>query len=173
MNIKNIIICALAACSLYFAFSAKLKQKQLEAALSQNTVLADGIKRQFILERNKIIYKYRTSCGEAEVKTYFIPVEGRAEINETRQDEAEISITKTGFTFKPFAAAAYGTGASFALGARLFYFNRYGLGAAVNNEGLPLLSADRRLDDILPFQNTSLIFLGGYKKAYLGLALYL
>jgi hypothetical protein len=173
VNIKNIIICALAAASLYFAFSAKIKQKHLDAALAQNTVLAEGVKRQFIIERNKIIYKYRTSCGAAEVKTYFIPVEGRAEIQETPQDSAEVSIKNKGFTFKPFAAATYGSGPSFALGARLFYFNRYGLGAAVNNEGLPLLSADRRLDDILPLENTSLIFLGGYKKAYLGVAVYL
>ncbi len=173
MNIKNIFICALAAAALYFAFSAKIKQQRLDAALAQNTVLAEGVKRQFIIERNKIIYKYRTACGAAETKTYFLPAEGRVEIKETPQDKAEINVKNKGFTFKPFAAAAYGGGASFALGARLFYYNRYGLGAAVNNEGLPLISADRRVDDILPLENTSLIFLGGYKKAYLGVAVYL
>lgn len=174
MNIKNIIICALGSAALYFAFNAQVKQKRLDAALAQNTVLAEGVKRQFIVERNRIIYKYRNSCGEAAARTYFFPAEGRAEIKETEHDEAEIGVSKTGFTFKPFAAAAYdGKDASFALGARLFYLNRYGIGAAVNNNGSPLLAADRRIDDILPFENTSLIFLGGYKKAYLGLAVYL
>lgn len=173
MNIKNILIILLAAAALYFAVSAKIKQKRLDAALAQNTVLSDGIKRRFVIERNKIIYKYRTSCGAAEVKTYFVPPEGRAEVKQTIPDVVDVYVQNKGFTFKPFAAAAYGTGATFAIGARLAYFNRYGIGAAINNEGLPLIAADRRTDDFLPFDNTSLIFLGGYKKAYLGVAFYL
>lgn len=106
-------IILLSALSLYFALSAKVKQKRLDAALSQNTVLAEGVKRSYIIEKNKIVYKYRTTCASAETKTYFIPVEGRAEIQETLHDKAEVNIENKGFTFKPFAAAAYGSGATF------------------------------------------------------------
>lgn len=56
----------------------------------------------------------------------------------------------------------------FTLGARLAYFERYGFSAAINNEGAPLLTADRRLDDVLPLDNASLILLGGYKKGLFG-----
>lgn len=181
MNIKNILIYILGGCALFFAFTTKLKDRQIEVLNNQNAVLQDGLKRQIIFRRNRIIYKYRPAAGQklpaqketkTEVKTYFVPVEGFGEITENAQDIAVIKIKNYGFTFKPFIGVAAGDKITPVGGARLFFYNRWGLGGGFTYDG-PALALDRRMDDVLPFDNISLMLLGGYKQVYFGAAVYL
>ena len=170
MKLKNILLPVLAFISLCLAFMLKAQQNRLDALCAQNKTLQEGINRQIVFERRKIIYKNRSPAKNI---VYYIPAEGSAEITEKDGGVVEFKVEDKGFTFKPFIGFGAGTGGAepFA-GARLFYWGRYGLGAAVTPDGF-FAAADRKIDDILPFENTSLIVLGGYKKAYLGLAVYL
>lgn len=173
MRLNNILLAALACCILYLAFMLKIKQREIDALNTQNQTLAADIKRQIVIERRHIIYKNNT-CAKTETKTYFIPVEGRAVLTQNLKDELSVKITDKGFTFKPFIGLALAQDGAFEpfAGARVLYYKRYGLGGAITYGG-PVIAADRRLDDILPFENTALTLLGGYKKIYIGFAVYL
>ncbi|MDR0952726.1 MAG: hypothetical protein LBM71_00840 [Elusimicrobiota bacterium] len=189
MKIKNILIIFLSILCLYFFLSAKIKDKQNNKIISQNTTLPGDTKRSFTVENRKVIYKYRkqnatvnnsAATGKKEeeniaLETYYFAPEGEVEISQKQDDSFEINVKNKGFTFKPFAGGFFNSKKVFdyGLGARVIYYNRFGLGFLLSVEAGAALALDRRLDDVLPFENTSFMIYGSGRSFGLGLAVYL
>lgn len=174
MNPKNILIIVLITLCGYFCFKVKLKDKQIYNLAIENQTLAADIKRQVDFKGRTIIYKYR-SGEKVKREDYYLPPEGSVKILQDKKDELKIDIKNKGFIFKPFVSAFVNSNGAFdaALGARLLYWDRYGLGAAYAKEAGPIIVLDRRIDDILPIlSNCSVMFYGGRKHFGLGAAVY-
>lgn len=171
---KNTIICILIALCLYFIGGLKLKDRRISALEAQTATLEADLKKHIIIKGRKIIYKKRE--GENVIlQQKYLPVEGSADVKQDLQGSLTLSVKNKGFTFSPFAAALVDTSGAInaAAGARLVFYNTYGLGAAyAQNKGLGLV-LDRRLDDILPLtQNTSALIFIGRRYCAAGIAVY-
>lgn len=163
---KNILIIFLACLCLFLWLGKKRAAVQIEP-------LEDGIQKQIILEDRVLIQKTRVD-GSTRTETAYIPPEGGLNIRQQDDGELKLDIKDKGFTLRPFAGAFITPqGPDIALGIRLIYWQRYGLGAAWALQTGPTLALDRRLDDILPLRNTSLMLLVGRSTAGLALAVYL
>ncbi len=124
-------------------------------------------------EESQTTKAQNADLGTVTTQSYFLPEEGRAEILQTEQDDVKINLTDKGFTLRPFGGALYAKGGGdFFVGARIFYFKRFGAGAAFAFKNGPAAAADRRLDDILPLKNVSLVLLAGKDFIAVGAAVY-
>ncbi len=139
---------------------------------AKNTSEADN-STPAVQETQEIKEAQNAQTDTVIVKSYFLPAEGRAEILQTQQDEVKINLTDKGFTLRPFGGALYTKGGGdFFIGVRAFYFKRFGAGAAFAFKNGPAAAADRRLDDVLPLKNVSLVLLAGKDFIAAGAAVY-
>lgn len=159
---KNIIIYILGAVCVYLAFNGYLKDNAINSLTAQNTTLAADLKTQITFTpKRQIIYKTRTVAGEVKTIIKYVPQEGSAEITQsTDGNNTELRVNALGWTFRPALVGLIGKEPQIGLGARLFYWNRYGAGAGLgfSRENIsPFIFADRRIDDFIPFfYNSSL-----------------
>lgn len=114
------------------------------------------------------VYKNKVVVGDT---VYTKPAEGSASIS----PNGELAITRLGFVLIPFAGVAYADRNIEPIGGiRFFYFDRFGLAIAGNNERL-LLGADMRL----PYISNVGLSAGVYSKdwkidyPYFGASFYL
>lgn len=114
------------------------------------------------------VYKNKVVVGTS---TYSKPVEGTASLSPT----GELAITRLGLCLVPFAGVVYADKNIEPVGGiRFFYFDRFGLAIAGNNERL-LLGADMRL----PYISNVGLSAGVYSKdwkidyPYFGASFYL
>jgi hypothetical protein len=172
---KNILLTLLAALCVYFAFNLTLKNRQIISLKAQSATLEEDIKRQISFTGRQITHRYRRQ-DKVLAQTHYLPPEGAARIKQDNAGAITLYIKNKGLTFKPFAGVfvnAQGAAGGLA-GARLFYYNRLGLGAAWAQKDGPALYLDRRLDDLLPFtQNTALFFFTAKNARGIGLSVYI
>lgn len=160
--IKNIFIYILLAACALFSFNNYLKERAINSLTERNTTLAADLKAQITFApKGKIIYKTRTVQGEVKTVIKYLPPEGSAEITQSTDGEnTELRVNALGWTFRPALVGLIGKEPQIGLGARLFYWNRYGAGAGLgfSRENIsPFIFADRRIDDLIPFlYNSSL-----------------
>lgn len=184
---KNLLLFALALLSLFLFVSLNCERKALKRASDANNVLEADLKRTLTLKNRILTYKARlpektessaradSSVEAAESKSFYIPPEGSFTYREFMDGEDKLDVKNYGFVLRFYAGGVYSPSAGFSplTGARLFYFGRWGAGAAYSLKNGFLISAERRLDDILPFKNTAL-FLGINKNtAALGTVVFL
>ena len=170
--IKNILIYILLAACALFAFNNYLKERAINSLTAQNTTLEKDLKAQITFApKGKIIYKTRTIQGEVKTVIKYLPPEGNVTISQpTDGGNVEMRVNALGLTFRPALLGLLGKEAQIGLGARLFYWNRYGagLGLGFSRENItPLIFCDRRIDDLVPFIHNSALGLGlGYDDGF-------
>ncbi len=184
---KNVLLFALTVLSLFLFVSLNSERKALQRAYAKNDVLSADLKRTLTLKNRVLTYKSRlpgetkpqTQAGSseesAESKSHYIPPEGTFTYREFTDGEAKLEVKNYGFVLRFYAGGVYSPRAGFSplAGARLFYFGRWGAGAAYSLKNGFLISAERRLDDVLPFKNTALFFGINKNTAALGTVVFL
>ena len=99
--------------------------------------------------------------------------EGSVNVVQPASGPATVRVKHAGFTFRPAAQGLAGKDLKIALGARLMYFNRYGVGIGIAHDMEPYLFADRRIDDFVGiFKNTTVGVYGGPRSAGIMLGVY-
>lgn len=184
---KTFLLFALTLLSLFLFVSLNSERKALQRAVAENEVLSADLKSSLTLKNRVLTYKSRireqsaaadaplSSCETAEKNVYYIPPEGSFTYREFTRGGSKLDVKNYGFTLRFYAGGVYSPrgGVSPLAGARLFYFGRWGAGAAYSLKNGFLISAERRLDDILPFKNTALFFGINKNTAALGAVVFL
>lgn len=184
---KKFLLFALILLSLFLFVSLNLNQKALQKVSAEKDVLPSDLKRTLTLKDNVLTFKSRISlrgkqAGSSPLskeilksESHYIPPEGSFGYFEFADGKDKLSIKNYGFVLRFYAGGIYAPRGGFSPlgGVRLFYFGRWGAGAAYSLKNGFLLSAERRLDDILPLKNTA-VFLGVNKNtAALGAVVFL
>jgi hypothetical protein len=105
---------------------------------------------------------------KVKTENRYLPPEGKAEINTDLNGNTTISIKSRGLCFEPCVSAVTAQeGIKIGIGARLAYWNRYGLSIGVNypldnnnsnnNIPKPHVAIDRRISDIVPFMRNTTV----------------
>jgi len=166
MMIKNyVIVFLLTGIVFVFLFmSFKRYQDQTEqngAITGINDMLQEKLKMSATITKEKIIYQYKNAEQKVITKIKYLPIEGSAELTIDNNDNVDVVVKNKGFCVKPLISLFYDNKLQFGAGIRFFYWNRWGLGTGVSQEFKPYLNVDRRMNDILPFDNVSLGICGG------------
>jgi len=159
-SLKNILIVLLVVSTAFFSIQLNKEKNKTNDLLLEKELIEKELKNiiQFKDNEVKVVYRYKDKIV-TEIK--YLPPEGKLKITIDKNDNQDVNITNKGWTFGPNVGVSYSNKMSFMLGARVFYWNRYGGGLGLNNNGLSLY-IDRRIDDVFKFlPNTSMgIFLG-------------
>jgi hypothetical protein len=167
-KIKNIIIIFLiTTVGIYNILLNNAKDKVEDITLEKEIIEKN---LQNIIKVKNTEVKVVTRDGDkVTTRIEYLPPEGQIKISTDLDNKQHIELIDRGWTFRPNIGISYSDKMSFMLGARLFYWNRYGGGVAINSTGLSLY-VDRRIDDFFNFlPNSSIgVFIG---KQELGIKL--
>ena len=168
--LNRVMLYILGAICLYLFASGFLKDKAIDSLTIQNNTLQSDLRAQITFQpKGKIVYKTRTLAGEVKTIIKYLPQEGSATVSQNADTgEIDLKVKNYGFTLRPLIAGmADNEGLSGGLGARVFFYNRYGAGGIIAisdkaSEIKPKIFIDRRIDDLVPFlYNTSVGLQGG------------
>lgn len=153
--------------------------KQNTLLIDKTATLEENLKNKTVIYKDKIIYKERVdtvSGTEVKQETVYIPVDGKIEIltpaeqeklnlnildkvfnHIIKQEDGSVILVKNkGFTLAPEVAALYSDKLELGLQVKVFYWDRYNLGAGITNNYVLYGYASRNISDILNFtKNTS------------------
>ena len=139
----------------YLGFCNYLNNKKIDKLTIENSQLSEDLKMKTVVYKDKVIYQVRENEKTKTVIKY-LPPESSATITTDNQDQTTLNIKTKGFCLFPAVNSIASNTFHFGLGARLFFFDRYGLGVGISNELKPYLYIDRRISDFIPFcQNTA------------------
>jgi hypothetical protein len=157
-RLKTIAIIALAITAIILNFRLIKKEKEVEKLGMEKGELAENVKSQVIIEKDRIVYRERTEIGEVKGKRIDVCSEWRTEIITDLKGKATIKIKKKGYSLSPCVLGIVMIeGLKVGVGARVCYFGKYGLGVGLKIDLRPYVCIDRRISDIVPFmRNTSL-----------------
>ena len=157
-----LLVCA----GLFFYFSSGKREGNI-----QSGYLAPGVKRSLVLNNREVTHSVRIDEGEdssesVKSESFYVPPEGSFTYIEKQDGLYDIDIEDYGFTFGLYIGIACGAEAecSAAAAARLFYYKRWGIGAGYLFDAGPVITLERRVDDLLKMDN-ALLFLGFNKNA--------
>lgn len=184
---KNFLLLALTLLSLFLFVSLNSERKALQRGVTEKELLSADLKSSLTFKNRVLTYKSRiceqsaaadkplSSSEAAERKVYYIPPEGSFTYREFTRGGSKLDVKNYGFSVRFYTGGVYSPRSGFSpmAGARLFYFGRWGAGAACSLKNGLLISAERRLDDILPFKNTALFFGINKNTAALGAVVFL
>lgn len=166
----------------FLLFRVIYLNKQNTVLIDKNATLEENLKNKTIIYKDKIIYKERikgndVSGTEIQQTTVYVPVDGKIEIltpeegnklnlntldklfnHIIKQEDGTIIMVKTkGFTLAPEVAALYSDRLELGLQLKVFYWDRYNLGAGITNNSVLYGFASRNISDIFNFtRNTSI-----------------
>jgi len=178
--VNRITIYCLAALAVYLGFQLFLAK---QPAYTEGAALPDNIKHETVIKNNKVIITKRVPPavpgGEEKIvrETKFLPPEGSVNISTDLGGNTTVSLKNKGATFTPGAFFLAGRDMSAGRGARLFYWDRFGLGAGAavnlveNHQISPFAFADMRLTDI-GFNNAAVGIFAKPKTVGIVLAVY-
>lgn len=153
--------------------------KQNTILIDKTATLEENLKNKTVIYKDKIIYKERVdtvSGTEVKQETVYIPIDGKVEILTPaeqeklnlnildkafnhiikQEDGSVILIKNKGFTLAPEVAALYSDKLELGLQIKVFYWDRYNLGAGITNNSVLYGYASRNISDILNFtKNTA------------------
>jgi hypothetical protein len=183
-RIKTILIIVLVAVAAVLNWLLAARQKEVDKLLSEKGVLADNVKSQVIIEKDRIVYKERikgstrginkgnskkegTKGSDGSVlktSVRYLPPEAKAEICVYLEGNTSLKIKNKGFCLCPAISCTLNNkGLKGGIEARLVYWGRYGLGVGVNinrnRDSIvkPFLVLDRRISDIVQFMRNTTI----------------
>lgn len=152
---NRIIYVILAFAILYFAVSNKINQNKIDKLMIENATLSEDLKNKTTIYKDKIVFQTRYK-DKVITKIEYLPPESHTTITTDNNDQTELHIQQKGFCLFPAINGIASSTLQIGFGARLFYYDRYGLGAGISSEFKPYLYIDRRISDFIPFfQNTS------------------
>jgi hypothetical protein len=156
---KNLVIILLLGCLVIFQFITHQKDAALQKLQSENLQLNEKIKSIIQIQGNqvKIVYKEGKPGKNTETIKYvnvYIPHESpHTTITTDTDGHVTVDTQKYGTGFWPFIGLGYSNKLKPMLGARLAYYERWGVGLSTGFDGLALFS-DVRTDWDL-FKNSS------------------
>jgi hypothetical protein len=183
-RIKTILIIVLVGIVAILNWLFAARQKEVDKLLSEKGVLADNVKSQAIIEKDRIVYKERIKGRSREINkgnskkegsrgsdgsvlktsVRYLPPEAKAEICVYLEGNTSLKIKNKGFCLCPAISCILNNkGLRAGIEARLVYWGRYGLGVGVNinrnRDSIvkPFLVLDRRISDIVPFMRNTTI----------------
>lgn len=139
-----VIAILLVVCGMFY-FQIRSKDKQIDKLNVENFTLNEKLQAQVKITNGKvqIVYKdkekirYQDKIVEKiiEKKVYLPPENKDTIITVDRDGKVDIIYDRYGFTFTPFVGLSYSGKFAPELGARFFYFDRWGTGlsASVHN----------------------------------------
>jgi hypothetical protein len=152
-RIKTILIIVLVGIVTILNWLLAARQKEVDKLLSEKGVLADNLKSQAIIEKDKVIYRERINRSSREinkgnskkegtegsagsdVKTSvrYLPPEAKAEICVDLKGNTSLKVKNKGFCLCPAISCTLNNkGLRAGIEARLTYWGRYGLGVGIN-----------------------------------------
>ena len=158
-KIKNYLIIILLCALAVFQITARNKDSQIQKLQVQNLQLNDKLKSVVQIHGNQvqIVYKEGKPGKNTEIikyiNTYIPPESNNTTISTDDNGKVTIDYSKYGAGFYPFIGLGYSDSLRPLVGARLLYWNRYGLGISTGFTGLNVF-ADVRTDWEL-FKNSS------------------
>lgn len=153
--INKIIYVVLIFGVLYFAVNNKINQNKIDKLTIENATLSEDLKNKTTIYKDKIVFQTRYK-DKVITKIEYLPPESHTIITTDNQDQTTLDIQQKGFCLFPAINGIASNTFQFGFGARLFFWDRYGLGVGISNELKPYLYIDRRISDFIPFcQNTA------------------
>lgn len=154
-----------------FVQSKIYEKRVIKNSITQGTLAPDE-KESITMDGNKQTHKTKDETGKKViVEQTYIPPESTHEVVIKNDGKIEVRYDKYGITAKPFITALFSENITGGVGARFLYYDRYGLGVALDNEITPYLVIDRRIDDII-FDNLAVSFNISIKKFAIGISVY-
>jgi hypothetical protein len=145
-------------------FSIKSKDNQINQQVIENFKLNEKLQSMATVTGNKIQIVYRDKDVIHYVNTYIPPEGNHTTITTDNNGQVNIKYDKYGVGLFPFLGVGY-TGEIVPLvGARLVYFDRYGIGLSASDKSLNMFM-DIRTDWSL-FQNSSFGIFYNTKKDF-------
>lgn len=139
----------------YLGFCNYLNTKKIDKLTIENSKLADDLKMKTVIYKDKIVFQTRYK-DKVITKIEYLPPESHTTITTDNQDQTTLNIQQKGFCLFPAINGIASSTLQIGFGARLFFWDRYGLGVGISNELKPYLYIDRRISDFIPFmQNTA------------------
>jgi len=139
----------------YFAINNFILTRENDKYKKEIVILKENEKQKTVIYRDKIIHQVKYQ-DKIITKIEYLPPESHTTITTNNQDQTTLDIQKKGFCLFPAINGIASNTFQFGFGARLFYYDRYGLGVGISNELKPYLYIDRRISDFIPFcQNTA------------------
>jgi len=149
------------------------KARKIDRLTETAATLPDNQQAAVKVADNKVITTVRKQDGTVSARVQYVPPEGSVNVVQPASGPATVRVKHAGFTFRPAAQGLAGKDLKIALGARLMYFNRYGVGIGIAHDMEPYLFADRRIDDFVGiFKNTTVGVYGGPRSAGIMLGVY-
>ena len=109
-------------------FSIKSKDNQINQQAIENFKLNEKLQSMVTINGNKIQIVYRDRDVIHYVNTYIPPEGNHTTITTDTNGQVSLKYDKYGFGFYPFLGVGYNGEVVPLVGARLVYFDRYGLG---------------------------------------------
>ena len=139
----------------YLGFCNYLNTTKIDKLTIENSKLAEDLKMKTVIYKDKIVFQTRYK-DKVITKIEYLPPESHTIITTDNQDQTTLNIQTKGFCLFPAINSIASNTFQFGFGARLFFWDRYGLGVGISNELKPYLYIDRRISDFIPFcQNTA------------------
>lgn len=114
-------------------FQNYLLRRNIKLTVEQSGVLPAGVQQQVVIKQDKVTIKEKQTnsvTGESQVNTQvlYVPPEGQVTITTTDEGKTSVKLTNKGFTFTPGLTFVPSKDMNVGVGARLFYWNRFGAG---------------------------------------------
>jgi len=107
-------------------FALKQKDAEIEKLTQENFTLNESLKSSIKIDNNKVKILYRNKEKIVYKNIYIPPENQNTTITTDKDDKINIIYKKYGTTFMPFIGITYNNKFKSEIGARLFYFNRFG-----------------------------------------------
>ena len=135
---------------LYFAINNFILTRENDKYKKDIVILQENEKQKTVIYRDKIIHQVRYQ-DKIITKIEYLPPESHTTITTDNQDQTTLNIQTKGFCLFPAINGIASNTSQIGFGARLFFWDRYGLGVGISNELKPYLYIDRRISDFIPF----------------------
>ena len=159
-QIKNILIIGLLIVASFFGHKSRGFEQQYSAAILEKEMLEKNLKNIVMIKNNQITLLKREN-DTIKTTIQYLPPEGNIRITVDDKDEQTVTVVNRGFTFWPNVGLLVEKEVKPTLGARIYYWDRYGAGLGLSTSGAHLY-VDRRVDDYLNFlkNSTAGVYLG-------------
>ena len=114
------------------AFNLKAKDAEIGRLVTENFTLSERLKAQIQITNGKYKIVYRDKEVVKYVNVFVPPENTTTYIYVDNDDQVNIEYKKFDFTFTPFVGVSYSGELSPEIGARLFYFDRWGTGISLS-----------------------------------------
>jgi hypothetical protein len=163
-RIKSILIIVLVGIVFFLKCQVDRKERKVEALAFKDAkvqTLNKDLKAQIVLSQNEIRVAKRTKGNKVEVRSSYLPQEGKVLVCVGKNNEQMcIKTQRKGVCMRLSAGVAYTDDGYASIGLKFFYWSRCGCEAGLNfnnSKIKPFICMSRNISDMCKiFRNTSL-----------------